>query len=202
MIAQFLCVAVLLMVSVSTLVAHRLVIEHARQSAAQWARVQAQALGQGGLMWALARLEDPRSLDAHCKVAPSGPGVLPFAALAELAERQGAWLSCEVHEATDLSSPPRPWSCRCGTGMAGGDGAAAPSPPGQTPGSAVAGRLEWTFQAEGGAVANSGLMRLVVLAHGFGPGGVAHTWREQLVLRKDSQAVWRMVVGSWWDDRL
>jgi hypothetical protein len=45
-------------------------------------------------------------------------------------------------------------------------------------------------------------MRLVVLAHGFGPGGVAHTWREQLVLRKDSQAVWRMVVGSWWDDRL
>ena len=46
MIAQFLCVAVLLMVSVSTLVAHRLVIEHARQSAAQWARVQAQALGQ------------------------------------------------------------------------------------------------------------------------------------------------------------
>ncbi len=202
MIAQFLCVAVLLMVSVSTLVAHRLVIEHARQSAAQWARVQAQALGQGGLMWALARLEDPRSLDGHCRVAPSGPGVLPFAALAELAQRQGAWLSCEVHKITDLSSPPHPWSCRCGQGMASGGGAAAPSPPGQTPGSAVAGRLEWTFQAEGGAVANSGLMGLVVLAQAFGPGGVAHTWREELVLRKDSQAVWRMVVGSWWDDRL
>lgn len=211
MIAQFLCAAVLLMVSVSTLVAHRLVIDHAQQSAAQWARAQAQALGQGGLMWALARLEDPRPLDAQCRVAPSGPGVRRFAELAEMAERQSAWLSCDVHEATDAASPARPWSCRCGQGAADdlgtgvtpmlGQAQTTQGQAAQEQGARAAGRLEWTFQAEGQAAAPSGLLKLVVRAQWLGSGGLAHSWSEQVVLRKDSQAVWRMVVGSWWDDR-
>lgn len=200
MIAQFLCAAVLLMVSISTLVAHRLVIDHTQQSAAQWARAQAQALGQGGLMWALARLEDPRPLDGRCLAAPHGPGVSRFA---EMAERAGAQLSCDVHDAAGPASPARPWTCRCAqagsTSVA--DAGALEATAGQAAGAFAPGRIEWAFEPHGGPLTQGALLKLVVSTQWSGPGAGAGRWREQVLLRQDSQAVWRVVVGSWWDDR-
>jgi len=192
MIVQVVCVAVLLMVTVSTVATHRLLVERDRQWAAVWTRAQAQALAQGGLMWALARLEDPRSLDGHCRVAATGPGNLRFA---EMAERGAARMACDVGDLAGGAPSITPWSCQCDQ-IAAGAGAGAAVPASASAADATAPwRIEWTFE-----VINDQL-KLVVSARWVGPGSGAGTGREQVLLRRDGNSVWRMVVGSWWDDR-
>lgn len=187
---QVLCVALMLMSSLICLVGHHLLIEHERQWGPLWARTQAQALGHGGLMWALARLEDPRSLDEECRATGLGPGGLRFA---ERAERPGAHMSCAVEAAPGTDAGPLPWSCRCGS-SSGGSTAHGVSPAGEASGSQEPGLIEWTFES-------SGEFLLLVVNARWQSGAAEGRWREQVLLRRDAQSIWRMVVGSWWDDR-
>ena len=189
--APVVCVVLLLMGSLSSLVVHRLIIDTEHQGRSMWARTQARALGHGGLMWALARMEDPRTLDEHCRAASPGPGRARFA---EWAERSGARVSCDVREASEGAAEPGAWSCRCG------DAAGAVMPATETaPAGGAAldtpGRIQWRFEPAGDH------LRMVVSAQWTSRSGQPGDWREEALLRKDADSVWRLVVGSWWDDR-
>lgn len=187
---QVLCVALLLMGSLINLVGHHLLAERERDSGPAWVRAQAQALGHGGLMWALARLEDPRTLDDGCRVTTTGPGRLRFS---ERAERPGARMSCTVAQGPQAESSPPLWTCHCGMateGSATSSVASATNPVA----SSLYGRLEWNFEP-------SGDLLLMVVTSEWRSGAMEASSREQVHLRRDTQSVWRMVVGSWWDDR-
>ena len=173
---QVLCVALMLMSALISLVGHHLLVERERQWGPAWARTQAQALGHGGLMWALARLEDPRSLDEDCRATTPGPGRLRFAERAEQPDAR-----------------PPSWSCRCGPPSGDSTASGLPST-GEPAGASVPGLLKWTFDS-------SGEFLLLVVTARWRSGTTEATWREQVLLRRDAQSVWRMVVGSWWDDR-
>ena len=175
------CTALLLACSMTVLMGHRLTVEREQAWPASWARLQAQALGHGGLMWALARLEDPRKIDGQCRTLPGG--VLSFA---DLAVGPDARISCTV--ANLDAEVPMSWTCRCGTA---GAQTLPDASPGLTPG-----LIEWTFQPAGELLDLTVRSKVASMAMA-GP----TFWKEQVRLRRDAQGVWRLVVGSWKDER-
>lgn len=188
--AQVFCVAVLLMGSLINLVAHHVLVERERQSGPAWVRTQAQALGHGGLMWALARLEDPRALDDSCRATTPGPGRMRFS---ERAERPGARMSCTVGDAPQAVSSHLLWTCRCEP-TTEGVAANSDASPGNQLAPSLSGRVVWFFEP-------AGEFLLLVVTSQWRFGALEASSREQVLLRRDTQSVWRMVVGSWWDDR-
>ena len=86
-----LCALLMLACSLTTLVTHRMVTEREQAWRPTWMRVQAQGLGHGAMMWALARMDDTHHLDAQCRPVPPTAHTARFS---ELAMRPDAKVSC------------------------------------------------------------------------------------------------------------
>ncbi|MFM8636651.1 MAG: hypothetical protein ACKOER_02780, partial [Betaproteobacteria bacterium] len=110
--ALLLCTVLLSGSALSAALVQRWAVERERQSGHLWAHAQAQALGHAGLMWTLARLEDPRPVDLQCH-AQGGPVALGRHAdsfAARLAQ-DGRTLRCMVDLAPGATATP--WRCDC-----------------------------------------------------------------------------------------
>ncbi|NBO76203.1 MAG: hypothetical protein EBV28_04130 [Betaproteobacteria bacterium] len=160
--------------------------ERERQGWPLWAHAQAQALGQAGLMWTLARLEDTRPVDLQCRTllgpAPTGATLESFAARMAA---PGRTLRCTVdlNEGTVVNA----WSCDCS--------ATAATRAWPSVGDAAQGRLEFDFSGTSSAL-RLRLKAQVLRASDQGP-----VWQESLGLQADSRFIWRAVLGTWQDAR-
>lgn len=177
--------AVVLACSLLTLVTHRLVVEGEQESRTAWMRTQAQGLGHGAVMWSLARMEDHRPLDSRCHpVRPDGQA----SRFAELAIRAGTRVSCTVDLGPDAPASAAEWNCRCP--------ALEQEEPTEHAGSERVALIAMDFTAAGSQTLV--LQVTATVAHGS---ATALPWRETIQLRQDARAVWRAVVGTWWDAR-
>lgn len=165
---------------------HRWAVEQERLWSAAWAHTQAQALGQGGLMWALARLEDPRPMDAQCRALATPHSVMPsIDSFAMRMARPGGHLRCVV----DLgqASGADAWQCDCSQGAA--------TPAWSSGDSMWQARIDIDFSGSADA------LRLRVKTQLRRGSQESAVWQESVGIRKDRLAVWRSVIGSWQDAR-
>lgn len=181
-----LCGALVLACSLTLLAHHRLVVDREQAWAPQWSRVQAQAMGHAGMMWALARLGDARPIDAACRSSPTGASGARFGDLV----RHGARINCRVAigltPEEDAAGDASAWVCRCT-----GEPVDAPQPGG----GAQAAEIVMDFTAQS-------MDLLLQVSVSIGPREQARgIWHEQVLLRADAQHGWKAVVGTWWDDR-
>jgi hypothetical protein len=173
-----------------TITLHRLAVQREQSWNVHRARLQMQALGHGGLMWVMARLEDTRPIDDRCRALPMTPAAGPTTrpagpSFAQIWAQPGMRLRCQVMQDAP-SANESTWQCDCSSA---GD---AKTPPGD----AGVASLDVAFDAT-----DDGLL-LGIQAEG--PGGVrpeVHRWTETIRLRRDASGQWRAVVGTWMDPR-
>jgi hypothetical protein len=185
-VALLLCTVLLSGSALSAALVQRWAVERERQSGALWAHAQAQALGQAGLMWTLARLEDPRPIDLQCRAqgGPVTPGHQADAFAARMAQA-GRALRCVVDLAPGAAAAP--WRCDCSS--------AAASTPWPAPAPEPVGLLEIDFSGSGSTL-RLGVRAQVQQALDRGP-----AWQESVWLQADRQTTWRALLGSWKDAR-
>lgn len=179
------CLVLLGLSVLSTAWIHRSVVERERLQSHAWARLQAQALGHGAMMWALERLQDARPIDEACQPrlghGPTDAGT----SFAGLLQTPGSQVTCRV----DLNAVQEngPWRCTCR--------GAVPSPVAEPLG--PPGTAHWMLQM----TARDKAWQATLQAAVFQASAPAAYWREATVLRRDAAGMWHMVVGSWTDSR-
>lgn len=185
-VALLLCTVLLSGSALSAALVQRWAVERERQSGHLWAHAQAQALGQAGLMWTLARLEDPRPVDLQCRAqgGPVAPGSHADSFAARLAQ-DGRALRCVVDLAPGATATP--WQCDCSS--------AAATTPWPAPAHSPLGHLEVDFRGAGSRL-RLGVRVQVQQALDLGP-----AWQESVWLERDRHHTWRAVLGSWKDAR-
>lgn len=173
-----------------TITLHRLAVQREQSWNVHRARLQMQALGHGGLMWVMARLEDTRPIDERCRALPApsagDPTTRPAGpSFAQIWAQPGMRLRCQVVlDAPSMDETT--WQCDC-SGLGVGK-----APQGQTNVATV----HMSFDA-----IDDGLLLGIQTE---GPGGVQHEihrWTESMRLRRDTSGQWRAVVGTWVDPR-
>ncbi len=200
-VSMLLC-AVLVMASMLVLsTLHRSTLQREQAWRLQWGRLQAQALGHGGLMWVLARLEDPRPVDDDCRSLSTSHSpsqeAQPFAARMA---RPGMRAQCviplgdsssgdDARENSPSADPP--WQCTCSASVDQSN----PSAPG-TAGASPRGVLDILFDGSETAL----VVRIASRIEDGAP--LVARWQESVVVRRDERRQWRATVGRWWDDRL
>lgn len=165
---------------------HRLTVQRELAWSLQLRRLQVQALGHGGLMWVMARLEDSRPIDERCRALPvMSAGGSTGSSFAQRWAQPGMRLRCQVM--LDMNTMDEgAWQCDCSSGE-GGTPPKAPS---------NAGILDITFDP-----VDDGLLLAI---HARGPGTApseVSRWSESVRLRRDTSDQWRAVVGTWMDSR-
>ena len=170
-----------------TLGLHRHTVQAEQSWRVQWSRLQSQALAQGGMMWAQARLEDPRPVDDQCQATAvtsnTGPGSATFA---ERWARPGGRVRCEV-STEGVSRDRATWNCTCF------DSAAPPVLASATGGSMV---MDVAFHAAG-----QGLLMSIQATSSAAADASNANWGESVLLRRTATGQWRPVVGTWEDGR-
>ncbi|MBM3388949.1 MAG: hypothetical protein FJY26_05505 [Betaproteobacteria bacterium] len=185
-LALLLCGVLIQGTALSLALVQRWAVDRERLSWLLWAHAQAQALGQAGLMWTLARLEDPRPIDQQCRALgmPQSSGTRTDTFAARMAV-DGRTLRCLADLGPD--APMEPWRCDC-TG-------AAATPSGSAWPNQAQGALEITFSGSNRSLGVR-VKAQVQLGLDTGP-----AWQESVRLETDRHSIWRAVVGSWQDGR-
>jgi hypothetical protein len=165
---------------------HRLTVQREQSWNVHRARLQMQALGHGGLMWVMARLEDTRPIDERCRALPMASAAGPAgSSFAQIWAQPGKRLRCQVM----LDAPSvdeTTWQCDCSST---GD---AKTPPGDV---RVA-TLDMAFDA-----IDDGLVLGIQTEGSGGMRPEVHRWTESIRLRRDANGQWRAVVGTWMGPR-
>ncbi len=185
-VALLICTLLLGASVLLTITLHRMTVQREQSWGLHRERLQMQALGHGGLMWVMARLEDSRPIDERCRALPmmSGNGTTA-PSFAQRWAQPGMRLRCQVLlDAPSMDEAS--WQCDCPSAGAGN------SPPSH----ADAATVDIAFDALG-----DGLL-LGIRAQGpISLQPEAHRWAESVRLRRDSSGQWRAVVGTWMDSR-
>lgn len=170
----------------------------------RWERLQAQALAEALLARTLAAFDDPRPVDAACRL--SAGGTAERATYADRVRRPGARVDCRIRlEAGDETAG---WSCSCNGSpvdepSASGTEAAASDSTRPGPGH----RVGWgTLQVQAVAAGASALLlrtqactRRADSAPGCTPAAAeGAAWSESVLLAQPTASgPWKTVIGSW-----
>jgi len=193
--ALLLCTVLILSSSLLNLVLHRATVQREQDGVRQWARLQVQALGHGGQMWALARLEDTRPVDSACRASASsgsaprptqGQSEGPSMTFSQRVAQPGGRVRCAV--ALDADEPaPDHWRCDCsGNPVITGESDAMPGPSGWL-------MIDFTGDRE--------RLTMTIEATLSNAADAGARWRETVALRQQPVGLWRAQVGTWQDDR-
>lgn len=115
----------LLIAHLSLLYSHRALLFEQRASASQIRAVRAQEAAQAGIDWAVARLNDPRAVDAQCQPTTQAANTTPATVRARWERSVAtnvAWRPACAQKATEPD-----WHCQCPDSGAGQIPAAEPS---------------------------------------------------------------------------
>jgi hypothetical protein len=165
---------------------HRLAVHREQSWNMHRTRLQMQALGHGGLMWVMARLEDSRPIDERCRALPmTTSDSTTSLSFAQRWAQPGTHLRCQVM--LDVASlNEASWQCNCLS-----DGAIGPPS-----GHADAATLDMQFDA-----LEDGLLLGIRAQSPISMQPHVHRWTESVRLRRDGNGQWRAVVGTWMDSR-